>query len=119
MYAQSTTSEQKMNGDISELIKAEHMLLKDRLWKFTNRQKPDNLGAKLYQGWRASTELQVVREALLNLTNLDGVSSFLDDMMQMWLAVLQDTAKAIQLIGTRPFFKLSWQSKDFVVGSRV
>ena len=87
------------------IITQSYTSLNDLLPAWASQEQPGSAEAaefRLHQGRRAAQQLQVVREAILNLNSLGDVSDVLRDFLQLCYSTVTATAKVVNLTGTDP-----------------
>ena len=101
-YYQGASEKQNLDSELALVITQSYTSLADLLPAWTSGEQPGNSGAaefRLHQGKRAAQQLQVVREAILNLNSLDDVSNVLRDFLQLCYSTVTGTAKVVNLTG--------------------
>ena len=107
-YYQGASEKQSLDSELALIITQSYTSLADLLPAWTSGEEPGNSGAaefRLHQGKRAAQQLQVVREAILNLNSLDDVSNVLRDFLQLCYSTVTGTANVVNLTGmcSKPF----------------
>lgn len=106
-HFQGVSERNILDSELGSVISQLHRSLKTLLGSWIGSEQPGNQqSADLrQQGLRAVLQLQLVRDAILNLNSLSSISNMLEDFMQLCYTVLGVTAKILHLPG-----RLSWPS---------
>ena len=92
----------RLDSLLAAAITQLHASLKVLLGAWTGAGQPgsaEEADLRMQQGLRAASQLQLVRDAILNLNSLACISSLLEDFMQLCYSTAGTTAKTVHLEG--------------------
>lgn len=101
-YYQGASEKQTLDSELALIITQVYTSLNDLLPAYASSEQPGNPSAadfRLLQGRRAAQQLQIVREAILNLNSLDDISNVLRDFLQLCYITVTAIAKVVNLTG--------------------
>ena len=101
-YYQGASEKQTLDSELALIITQVYTSLNDLLPAYASSEQPGNPSAadfRLLQGRRAAQQLQIVREAILNLNSLDDISNVLRDFLQLCYSTVTAVAKVVNHTG--------------------